>query len=175
MNQRTQPSNQSNNQKRIAFVQASWHKEIVDQCRTSFSAEIERHGFDKGDIDYFEVPGSFEIPLHALLLAKTGRYAAVVAAGFVVNGGIYRHEFVAEAVIGGLMRVQLETEVPVISAVLTPQSFHDHDEHKRFFHEHFIVKGAEAAAACAATVGNIERLKSPTAQPATMTRRNPRR
>jgi 6,7-dimethyl-8-ribityllumazine synthase len=98
-------------------VQACWHKEIVDRCRASFAAEMGKRGFGEGDIDFFEVPGSFEIPLQALLLAKSGRYAAVVAAGFVVNGGIYRHEFVAEAVIGGLMRVQLDTGVPVISAV----------------------------------------------------------
>ena len=161
MNQRTQPNERSNNPKRIAFVQACWHKEIVDQCRASFSAEIGRYGFGDGDIDYFEVPGSFEIPLQAMLLAKSGQYAAIVAAGFVVNGGIYRHEFVAETVIGGLMRVQLDTEIPVISAVLTPQSFHEHGEHKRFFHEHFVVKGAEAAVACAATISNVDRLKSP--------------
>jgi 6,7-dimethyl-8-ribityllumazine synthase len=160
MNQRTQENDRSNSPRRIAFVQACWHKEIVDQCRTSFSTEIERHGFVGGDVEYFEVPGSFEIPLQAMLLAKSGRYAAIVAAGFVVDGGIYRHEFVAETVIGGLMRVQLETEVPVISAVLTPQRFHDHDEHKKFFHEHFVVKGVEAAAACAATIDNIGRLKS---------------
>jgi 6,7-dimethyl-8-ribityllumazine synthase len=63
-----------------------------------------------------------------------------------------------EAVINGLMRVQLDTKVPVISAVLTPQNFHDHDEHRKFFYEHFAVKGAEAAAACAATVDKIARL-----------------
>src|SRR5947208_1479621 len=125
MSQRTQEADLSNKPKRIAFVQACWHKEIVDQCRTSFATEIEQRGFDEGDVDYFEVPGSFEIPLHAMLLAQSGRYAAIVAAGSVVNGGIYRHEFVAETVIGALMRVQLDTEVPVISAVLTPQSFHD--------------------------------------------------
>ena len=159
MNQCTQQTDRSNSPKRIAFVQACWHKEIVDQCRLSFTAEIERQGFADGDIDYFEVPGSFEIPLQAMLLAKSGQYAAIVAAGFVVNGGIYRHEFVAETVIGGLMRVQLDTEIPVISAVLTPQSFHDHDEHRRFFHEHFVVKGMEAAAACAATIGNVDRSK----------------
>jgi len=160
MNQRTQQTDRPNGPRRIAFVQACWHKDIVDQCRSSFSSEIERHGFAVGDIDYFEVPGSFEIPLQAKLLAKSGQYAAIVAAGFVVDGGIYRHEFVAETVIGGLMRVQLETEVPVISAVLTPQRFHDHEEHKKFFHDHFVVKGAEAAAACAATIDNIDRLKS---------------
>src|SRR3546814_4783721 len=89
-----------------------------------------------GSISLFEVPGAFEIPLHAKKLAQTGRYAAIVACGFVVDGGIYRHEFVADAVIGALMAVQLETEVPVISAVLTPQHFHEHDEHRRFFREH---------------------------------------
>src|SRR3546814_13025891 len=81
-----------------------------------------------GSISLFEVPGAFEIPLHAKKLAQTGRYAAIVACGFVVDGGIYRHEFVADAVIGALMAVQLETEVTVISAVLTPQHFHENDE-----------------------------------------------
>src|ERR1700720_725593 len=148
------------NARRIAFVQACWHKDIVDRCRVSFTAEIAKHGYGEGDIDFFEVPGSLEIPLHALLLAESGRYAAIVAAGFVVNGGIYRHEFVAEAVISGLMRVQLDTKVPVISAVLTPQNFHEHDEHKKFFYDHFVVKGAEAAVACAATVNKVARLLS---------------
>ena len=146
---------------RIAFVQACWHKEIVDRCRISFTAEIAKHGYAEGDIDFFEVPGSLEIPLHALLLAESGRYAAIVAAGFVVNGGIYRHEFVADAVIQGLMRVQLETRVPVISAVLTPLNFHEQDEHRKFFHDHFGVKGVEAAAACAATVDKVLHLRSP--------------
>jgi 6,7-dimethyl-8-ribityllumazine synthase len=149
------------NTRRIAFVQACWHKESVDRCRMSFTAEIAKHGFGDGDIDFFEVPGSLEIPLHALLLAESGRYAAIVAAGFVVDGGIYRHEFVAEAVITGLMRVQLDTKVPVISAVLTPQNFHEHDEHKKFFYGHFVIKGAEAAAACAATVDKVGRLRPP--------------
>ena len=63
--------------------------------------------------------------------------------------------------ISGLARVRLDTRVPVISDVLTPQNFHEHDEHKKFFYDHFVVKGAEAAAACAATVDKIARLQSP--------------
>ena len=59
--------------------------------------------------------------MQAKLLAKTGKYAVIVAAGFVVDGGIYRHEFVSETVIGALMRIQLDTEIPIISVVLTPQ------------------------------------------------------
>src|SRR4051812_44006973 len=84
---------------RVAFVQACWHKDIVDRCRDAFLAEMARLGHPRRAIDIIEVPGSFEIPLQAQILAKTGRYAAVVAAGFVVDGGIYRHEFVAEAVV----------------------------------------------------------------------------
>ncbi len=145
---------------RVAFVQACWHRDIVDRCRLSFVAEMARQGFAESRIDVVEVPGSFEIPLQAKLLAKSGRYAAIVAAGLVVDGGIYRHEFVADAVIGGLMQVQLETEVPVLSAVLTPQRFHDHEEHHRFFFDHFTVKGVEAAEACLRTIENMGRLRT---------------
>lgn len=140
---------------RIAFIQSCWHKDIVDQCRVGFTAELARRGVPDSQIDFFEVPGAFEIPLQAKLLARTGRYVAIVATGLVVDGGIYRHEFVCEAVINGLMRVQLDSDVPVISAVLTPQHFHEHAEHLRFFREHFVVKGTEAATACAVTIANI--------------------
>jgi 6,7-dimethyl-8-ribityllumazine synthase len=114
-----------------------------------------RGGVSRGAIDLFEVPGAFEIPLHAKLLARSGRYAAIVACGLVVDGGIYRHEFVASAVINGLMTVQLETGVPVFSAVLTPQQFHEHADHRRFFTEHFVVKGTEVAAACLRTLVSL--------------------
>jgi len=144
---------------RVAFIQASWHRDIVDRCRQSFIAEMARQGFAESRIDLIEVPGSFEIPLQAKLLARTGRYAAIVAAGMVVDGGIYRHEFVAQSVIDGLMRVQLETEIPVLSAVLTPQRFHEHEEHQRFFLDHFTVKGREAAEACLRTLENMGRLR----------------
>ena len=144
----------------IAFVQSSWHKEIVDVCRDSFLAEIERLGTPGSEIDRYEVTGAFEIPLHAQKLAASGRYAAIVAAGLVVDGGIYRHEFVAEAVISGLMRVQLDSGVPVISAVLTPHHFHEHETHRGFFFDHLETKGTEAARACGHTVEALERLPS---------------
>ena len=147
---------------RIAFIQSCWHRDIVDQCRFSFIKEMAAKGISEWQVDVFDVPGAFEIPLQAKLLAKTGRYAAIVAAGFVVDGGIYRHEFVAGAVIDALMRVQLDTEVPVLSAVLTPQHFHGHATHAEFFHKHFVVKGVEAANACWATIANIARLKEQT-------------
>ncbi|OWJ69141.1 6,7-dimethyl-8-ribityllumazine synthase [Inquilinus limosus] len=145
---------------RIAFVQSLWHEDIVDQSREAFLAALADTPHAGTPVDLFEVPGVFEIPLHAQLLARTGRYAIIVAAGLVVDGGIYRHEFVSTAVIDALMRVQLDTEVPVLSVVLTPQRFHEHDEHRRFFHDHFRVKGREAAEACTRTLETISRLKA---------------
>jgi 6,7-dimethyl-8-ribityllumazine synthase len=143
---------------RIAFIQSCWHREIVDRARDAFLKTIATNGFQRKQIDCYEVPGAFEIPLHAKLLAESERYAAIVAAGFVVDGGIYRHEFVAASVIDALMAVQLDTRIPVISVVLTPQRFHEHEQHRDFFLDHFLVKGAEAAEACAATIRSLEKL-----------------
>jgi 6,7-dimethyl-8-ribityllumazine synthase len=156
----------SNQGRRIAFVQSCWHKDLVDQSRTTFIAEIGQLGISESQIDLFEVTGAFEIPLHAMRLAESGVYDAIVAAGLVVDGGIYRHEFVAEAVISGLMRVQLDTSVPVISAVLTPHHFHEHETHRAFFFEHLETKGVEAARACAHTIDALARLPASSFEPA---------
>jgi 6,7-dimethyl-8-ribityllumazine synthase len=134
-------------QRRIATICASWHRDIVYRARDAFTAELAREGWPPGGVETFDVPGVFEIPLLARRLALTGRYEAIAAFGFVVNGGIYRHDFVSGTVIDGLMRVQLDTGVPVLSAVLTPHHFHEHDEHRRYFSDHFVVKGTEAAQA----------------------------
>jgi 6,7-dimethyl-8-ribityllumazine synthase len=144
---------------RVAFVQASWHRDVVEECRIAFLEEIEARHISRAQVDLFEVPGSFEIPLHAQLLAKTRRYTAIVAAGLVVDGGIYRHEFVADTVIKALMDVQLKTEVPIFSAVLTPQQFHESAVHHDFFRKHFVIKGIEVAEACANTLHSLERLR----------------
>ena len=139
---------------RVAFVQSSWHREVVEECRIAFLEEIEARHIMRAQIDLFEVPGSFEIPLHAQLLAKTRRYTAIVAAGLVVDD-----EYIAETVIRALMDVQLRTEVPVFSAVLTPQQFHETAAHFDFFRKHFATKGVEVAEACANTLLSLERLR----------------
>jgi 6,7-dimethyl-8-ribityllumazine synthase len=135
-------------QYRLAFVQSLWHDDIVGQARDGFLGAVG----DRATVETFEVPGAFELPLHVRTVAESGRFDAVVAAGFVVDGGIYRHEFVADAVISGLMRVQLDVGVPVFSSVLTPQQFHESDDHRAFFSQHMVGKGREVAASCLATL-----------------------
>jgi len=139
---------------RIAFIQAGWHADIVARAHDGFAAELAH----AAAIDRYEVPGAFEIPLVAQALARRGEHAAIVACALVVDGGIYRHEFVAAAVIDGLMQVQLGSGVPVFSVVLTPKDFHEHDTHRAFFRDHFVAKGAEAARACRQTLALHARL-----------------
>lgn len=139
----------------IAWIGAQWHADIVGRGHEGFAAEWARlhdSATPAPAIERFTVPGAFEIPLLAQRLARSGRYAAVVACALVVDGGIYRHEFVASAVIDGLMRVQLDSGVPVFSVVLTPKDFHENAVHRDFFSHHFVDKGAEAARACQQTL-----------------------
>ena len=127
---------------RYAFVKASWHAEIVDRALDGFLQVI-----PSAQVDVFNVPGAFELPLLARDLAASGHYAAVAAAALVVDGGIYRHDFVASAVVDGLMRAGLDTGVPVLSVSLSPHQYQDTPHHNAIYRAHFVDKGVEAAQA----------------------------
>lgn len=130
----------------IAFIKARWHADIVDRAHEGFIDEAATL-IPGAKINTFDVPGAFEMPLLAKKLAQTGKYHAVVAAAFVVNGGIYRHDFVSSAVVTGLMNVGLETGIPCFSVSLTPHNYQEVEEMTAFFRQHFVKKGREAAAA----------------------------
>lgn len=148
----------TSNPLKIAVVSSGWHKAIVQNALNSIKEHFEAQGISRNNLELYEVPGAFELPLYIKNLAQTGKFEAIIACGFVVNGGIYRHDFVASAVIDGLMQVQLTSGVPVFSAVLTPHNFHEHKEHLDFFSKHFIKKGAEVAQACIQTVVSLRNL-----------------
>lgn len=125
---------------RYAFIKANWHADIVDQALEGFLQVI-----PADQVDVHDVPGAFEMPLMARDLARSGRYAAVAAAAFVVDGGIYRHDFVAQAVVQGLMQAGLDTGVPVLSVSLTPHQYQETEHHNAIYRAHFVQKGREAA------------------------------
>ncbi len=135
---------------RYAFVKANWHAEIVDQALAGFCELI-----PAAQVDVIDVPGAFEMPLMAQKLAGTGAYGAVICAALVVDGGIYRHDFVASAVVDGLMQAGLTTGVPVLSVSLTPHHFQETAHHIGIFKAHFVEKGREAARA-ALMLENLE-------------------
>ena len=138
---------------RFAFVKANWHSEIVGKALEGFLEFVPRDA-----IDVFDVPGAFELPLTARDLARSGKYAAVIAAALVVDGGIYRHDFVASAVVDGLMRAGLDSGVPVLSVSLTPHHYQETEHHKGIFSSHFVEKGREAARAAMMIVKTRERI-----------------
>ena len=127
---------------RYAFIKAQWHADIVDRALDGLLESI-----PADSVDIYDVPGAFEMPLLARDLASTGRYDAVICAAFVVDGGIYRHDFVGSAVVDGLMRAGLDSGVPVLSVSLTPHSYQDTDHHNAIYRAHFVEKGREAATA----------------------------
>ncbi|KTR98288.1 6,7-dimethyl-8-ribityllumazine synthase [Pantoea dispersa] len=134
------------NKFRVAFIKAGWHKAIVNNALVGFEQELAEQGVEN-TLKSYDVPGAFEMPLLAKRLAETGKFDAIVCAALVVDGGIYRHDFVAQAVVDGLMNVQLATNVPVFSVSLTPHNFQPVDAIEAFYTEHFIKKGKEAARA----------------------------
>lgn len=138
---------------RIGLVQSDWHRNVVRELTGSFTRQLAHYGVLEDRIDVRTVPGAFEVPFEVKRLALSGGYDAIATAGLIVDGGIYCHEFVSEAVISGLMTVQLDTGVPVLSGVLTPRKFGDDDEHRDFFAQHFKKKGIELAGACADILG----------------------
>ena len=134
---------------RFAFIKAKWHADIVDQALVGFQEFIP-------NVDVFDVPGAFELPLLAKRLAP--QYDAIACAAFVVDGGIYRHDFVADAVVKGLLDVSLQTDTPILSVSLTPHHFQETPHHTAIFKEHFKIKGREAADAALAITGVYQEL-----------------
>jgi 6,7-dimethyl-8-ribityllumazine synthase len=128
----------------IAYIKANWHADIVDQSLVGFQDRMSDIASGT-KIETFDVPGAFEMPLLAKQLGRTMRYDAIVCAALVVDGGIYRHDFVAAAVVNGLMQAQLETGIPTYSVSLTPHHFQPTAEHIGFYRDHFFKKGSEAA------------------------------
>lgn len=138
----------------IALISATWHAGLLrgasQACKDVLAG--------RASVSEFTVPGCLEIPLFAQRLAASGKYRAVIAFGLIVDGGIYRHEFVADAVISGLMRVQLDSGVPVFSCVLTPHHFDESPERIAFFREHLVLKGGEVGNACLSMLGALDEL-----------------
>lgn len=83
---------------------------------------IVRHGGDDTKIDVAWVPGSFEIPLAAGAMARSGRYSAVICLGAVIQGSTSHHEYINSQVASGIMALTRETGIPVTFGVITCES-----------------------------------------------------
>ncbi|HEY2770302.1 MAG TPA: 6,7-dimethyl-8-ribityllumazine synthase [Solirubrobacteraceae bacterium] len=103
--------------RRVALCVARFYDELADKLETGARAAL----FDGGvvEVDRFDVPGAFELPLAAKYAAESGRYAAVVCLGAVIRGETDHYDYVCAEAARGIQQVQLETGVPCGFGLLT--------------------------------------------------------
>jgi len=104
---------------RFAVAAARFNGSVVENLVAGSIDGLRRHGVDESRIDLVRVPGSFELPLVAHRLAKSGKYVAVICLGAVIRGETTHYDHVCAAATSGIARASLDTGVPVIFGVVT--------------------------------------------------------
>lgn len=104
---------------RFGIIVARFNEFIGSKLLSGAIDALIRHGAEKDLIEMAWVPGAFEIPLIAKLMAKSGKYDAIICLGAIIRGNTPHFDFVASEVTKGIAMVSLETEVPVSFGILT--------------------------------------------------------
>jgi 6,7-dimethyl-8-ribityllumazine synthase len=104
---------------RFAIVAARFNEKITKRLLSGAQHALQAAGVADEAVDVHWVPGSFELPQAAALLARTGRYAGIVCIGCVIKGQTPHFDFVAGQAAAGIQRVALETGVPATFGVIT--------------------------------------------------------
>ena len=141
---------------RFAIIASRWNPRITDALVAAARDTFVGNGVDETSIDVVRVPGAWELPMAAREVALAGRHAAIVALGCVVRGDTRHYEQVADGASDGLMRVALDTGVPVMNGVLAVERFEDAAARAGGSHGN---KGEEAALAALEMVNLLERLR----------------
>jgi 6,7-dimethyl-8-ribityllumazine synthase len=103
--------------RRVALCVARFYTELADKLEAGAREMLTRHGL--ADVDRFEVPGAFELPVVAKYAAESGRYCAIVCLGAVIRGETDHYDYVCGEAARGIQEVQLRTGVPCGFGVLT--------------------------------------------------------
>jgi 6,7-dimethyl-8-ribityllumazine synthase len=101
----------------VALCLATFYDELASKLEAGARAALDEAGVT--DVDRFEVPGAYELPLAAKYAAESGRYAAIVCLGAVIRGETDHYDYVCAEAARGIQQVQLETRVPIGFGVLT--------------------------------------------------------
>ena len=104
---------------KFGIVAARFNDFITSRLVEGALDGLQRHGVAENDIEIVKVPGSYEIPLAAKMLARTKKYNAVICLGAVIRGATPHFEYVSAEVSKGVAAISMETGLPVIFGVLT--------------------------------------------------------
>lgn len=132
----------SNKDIKIAIVSSSFRQEVSENLEKNCISTLKSKGLADGQIKVVRVPGSWEIPLVAKMLAKGGEYKAIIAFGAIVKGKTYHFEQIANECSRALMDISLQYRIPVIFEVLAVYQEKDAIERAR---RRINNKGVEAA------------------------------
>jgi len=142
---------------RVAIVAARFNADIVDELVTGCMRRLEELGIDGGRIEIHRVPGAFELPVAAKLLAKSKRFQSIVCLGCIVRGDTPHFDYVAGEAARGIQQVALDESLPVIFGVLTTNTDEQARDRVGGKHGHYGERAAEAAAEMMALVIRIKR------------------
>ena len=105
---------------RYAIVVGRFYEELAERLVVSAREVFEAAGAEA--VDVFDVPGAFELPLAALTIAESGRYAGIACLGAVIRGETSHYDYVCTETARGIQEVMLRTGVPCGFGVLTVES-----------------------------------------------------
>ncbi|MFZ6002719.1 MAG: 6,7-dimethyl-8-ribityllumazine synthase [Actinomycetota bacterium] len=106
---------------RVGVVRARWNSHIVDRLADGVSRGLAALNVGAAEVLEVTVPGSFELPMGARILATSGQVDAVICLGSVIRGETTHYELVAGEAAAGIQQVQLQTGVPVAFGILTTE------------------------------------------------------
>jgi len=104
---------------KFAIVAARFNDFITSKLVDGAVDALQRHGAAESDIEILRVPGAYEIPLAAKMLARSKKYNAIICLGAVIRGATPHFEYVSAEVSKGVASVSMESGLPVIFGVLT--------------------------------------------------------
>ena len=107
---------------KVGIICSRFNEFVVNALLDGAKRNLAKHGVQDKNIEVFWVPGAYEIPVTARLMAVSRKYDALIALGTVIRGDTAHFEYVAGQCAEGIMRVQLETLVPIAFGVLTVEN-----------------------------------------------------
>ena len=110
---------------RFAIIASRWNSRITDALVTAARQTFAANGVAEQAIDVIRVPGAWEIPVTAARIAAGGQHVAIIALGCVIRGDTRHYEHVADCCADGLMRVSLDSGIPVMNGVLAVERVED--------------------------------------------------
>ncbi len=116
---KTYQGNFSGKSKKFGIVVSRFNEFITQRLLNGALDCLKRHGASDSAIEVAWVPGSFEIPIASLKMAKTKKYDAIITLGCIIRGGTDHYEHIASSVAVGVEKASVEADVPIIFGVIT--------------------------------------------------------